>query len=287
MKDGIQAAFLHCERLAKSHYENFPIGWFIPRTIRRYVYAIYAFARTADDISDEFADPASGDGEERLQRLDELEGKLSRAVAGKAEEPLFIALAETLEKTGVPAKLLKDLLTAFRLDVTKKRYRNFGELESYCVYSANPIGRIVLNLFGVDDSRLLDFSDKICTGIQLVNHWQDIALDLSRDRIYLPEEDLRRFDYSVGDLQKRKVNDPFRSLMRFEVARTRSLFYEGRPLLSALDWRLRWQVSLMWLGPMKILKRIEERGYDVFHSRPTLSKRDKAALLLSLPARRK
>lgn len=273
----IKKAFQYCEGIAKSHYENFPIGWFVPKEARRYLYAVYAFARTADDFSDEEAFDGT-----RLERLDEFERLLSLAALGEADQPLFIALAETLEKTGLPPKLLQDLLTAFRLDVTKKRYRDFGELESYCVYSANPIGRIVLTLFGYSDPKLLQFSDRICTGIQLVNHWQDIAIDLARDRVYLPEEDLKRFDYSYDDLRQRRLNDPFRSLMRFEFARTRSLFYEGKPLLDALGSRLRWQISLMWLGPMKILERIEKRGYDIFHSRPTLSKGDKARLLWSV-----
>lgn len=276
----VQQSFEFCEGIAKSHYENFPIGWFIPKLARRYVYAVYAFARTADDFSDETLYEG-----ERIQRLDEFERLLDEAVQGRAEQPLFIAVAETLQKTGIPHKLLKNLLTAFRLDVTKKRYRDYGELESYCIYSANPIGRIVLNLFGFADPKLLILSDRICTGIQLVNHWQDIAIDLSRDRVYLPEEDLRKFGYSYEDLRQRKINDPFRSLMRFEIARTRSLFYEGKPLLECLNRRLRWQISLMWLGPMAILQKIEERDYDIFHARPTLSKKDKARLLLAVPGK--
>jgi len=283
MNPSVQKAFAYCEKIARSHYENFPVGWFIPKPIRKYVYAIYAFARTADDFSDE----AAYEGR-RMDHLDGFEKKLDRAIAGQPadlDEPLFIAVAETLEKTGIPARLLKDLLTAFRMDVTKKRYKNYQELESYCVYSANPVGRIVLLLFGFEDPKLLSLSDRICTGIQLVNHWQDIAVDLSKDRVYLPEEDLKRFNYTYGHLAERKINDSFRSLMRFEIARTRSLFYEGRPLLDALDAkgrRLRWQISLMWLGPMKVLERIEEADYDVFHLRPTLAKRDLVKLFGSV-----
>lgn len=281
MTPRVQKAFQHCETLAKSHYENFPIGWFIPKAARKYVYAVYAFARTADDFSDE----ESFEGA-RLEKLQEYEALLDRALEGKADDPVFIAVAETVEKTDVPARLLKDLLTAFRLDVTKKRYRNFGELESYCVYSANPIGRIVLLLFGFDDPKLLGLSDRICTGIQLVNHWQDIAIDLSRGRVYLPEEDLKRFGYSYEDLQSCKINDAFRDLMRFQIARTRSLFFEGKPLLSALgkrERRLRWQISLMWRGPMKILDKIEAVDFDVFQKRPTLSKGELVKMALSLP----
>lgn len=281
MTSSVQEAFRHCEGIAKSHYENFPIGWFLPKRMRKYVYAIYAFARTADDFSDE--EKYQG---QRVECLDEYEGLLDRAVDGKPEGPLFTAVAETLDKTGIPSRLLKDLLAAFRLDVTKKRYLNFKDLESYCVYSANPIGRIVLLLFGFSDPRLLSLSDKICTGIQLVNHWQDIAIDLSRDRVYLPEEDLRRFGYSYDDLKGARVNDDFRALMRFQISRTRSLFYEGKPLLDEIgssERRLKWQVSLMWLGPMRILEKIEEIDFNVFHLRPTLSKRELAMLFLKRP----
>lgn len=274
----VQEAFRFCEELAKSHYENFPIGWFVPRESRKFVYAIYAFARTADDFSDE----ASYDGR-RLESLDNFEKELEAAIRGEAKTPLFIAVAETLEKTGIPPQLLKDLLTAFRLDVGKKRYKDFKELESYCVYSANPIGRIVLFLYGYKDPHLLELSDKICTGIQLVNHWQDVGVDLAKDRVYLPEEDLKRFQYSYEDLAQRKVNDAFCSLMRFEIARARSFFYEGKDLMKALNRRLRWQISLMWLGPMEILNRIEKKGYDVFHSRPKLSKADLIKLIFSIP----
>ncbi len=281
MSSKIDEAFAYCEKIARSHYENFPIGWVISKPIRKHLFAIYAFARTADDFSDEEAF-----AEGRLEHLDLFEAKLDRAIQGSAlpdEDLLFIALSETLDKTGIPSKLLKNLLTAFRLDITKKRYRNFQELEDYCVYSANPIGRIVLLLFGYQDPKLLALSDRICTGIQLVNHWQDIGIDLSRDRVYLPEEDLRRFDYSYSDLSEQKVNDSFRALMRFEISRARSLFYEGRPLLEALERRLRWQISLMWLGPMRILDKIEKSDFDLFRARPTLSKRELARLFLKVP----
>lgn len=281
MKPAVQEAFGYCEKLARSHYENFPIGWFIRAPMRKHVYAIYAFARTADDFSDEEAFHG-----QRLDRLDEFEKDLDRAVEGKPEGPIFVAVAETLDKTGIPVRLLKDLLTAFRLDVTKKRYSDFKDLESYCVHSANPIGRIVLTLFGLDDPKLFGLSDKICTGIQLVNHWQDIAIDMSRDRVYLPQEDLKRFGYSYEDLKNGKVNNDFRSLMRFQISRTRSLFYEGRPLLDEIgsqDRRLKWQVALMWSGPMRILEKIEKADFNIFHRRPTLSKGEMARLFLSIP----
>ncbi len=274
-------AYAECEKIARMHYENFPVGWFVPKNMRKHVYAIYAFARTADDYSDE----AAYDGQ-RNQRLEAFEREFDEALEGREAPPLLMAVAESVDKTGIPQKLLKDLLVAFRMDITKKRYRNYAELENYCVYSANPVGRIVLQLFGYRDPELLRLSDRICTGIQLVNHWQDIGVDLTKDRVYLPEEDLARFRYSYEDLFASRVNDHFRALMRFEISRTRSLFYEGRALLGSLERRLKWQVSLMWMGPMEILSRIETANYDVFHRRPKLSKRDILRLAVTLPFRK-
>lgn len=279
MIDSIQKAFKHCEEIAKTHYENFPIGWFVPKHSRKYLYAIYAFARTADDFSDELQFRPEG-----LRHLEDFERRLEKAALGRVEENdlLFLAISETLQRTGIPSKLLKDLLIAFKMDLTKKRYKTYHELETYCVYSANPIGRIVLLLYGYTDPKLHLLSDKICTGIQLVNHWQDVAVDLQKDRVYLPEEDMQRFNYRYEDLFAHQLNDAFISLMRYEISRSRSLFLEGKPLLSHLQWRLRWQISLMWEGPMKILDLIEKNQYDVFMQRPKLSKWDlvKLALLI-------
>ncbi|MBI2082945.1 MAG: squalene synthase HpnC [Deltaproteobacteria bacterium] len=260
--------FQYCENIAR-HDENFPVGWFVPKSVRKYIYALYAFARTADDFADEpqFA-------EERMSRLEEWSERLKKASRGEADHPLFEALAITFRETSLPPQLLADLLTAFRMDLTKSRYKDYSELEQYCQYSANPIGRAVLILYGHEDPRLLELSDRICTGIQLVNHWQDIGIDLEKDRVYLPHEDLRRFGYSYDDLQERRVNDSFRDLLRFEIGRTRDLFYAGQPLFNFLSRRLRWQVELMWTGPLKILERIELADYDIFRLRPTLNKID-------------
>ncbi len=271
MTDSVQKAFKHCEQIAKSHYENFPIGWFVPKHSRKYLYAIYAFARTADDFSDEPEFRQEG-----LKHLEDFERRLENAALGRVEEEdlLFLAISETLQRTGIPSKLLKDLLVAFKMDLTKNRYQTYQELETYCVYSANPIGRIVLLLYGYTDTKLHLLSDKICTGIQLVNHWQDVAVDLQKDRVYLPQEDMQRFGYRYEDLFAHQLNDAFISLMRYEISRARSLFQEGKPLLSQLQWRLRWQISLMWEGPMKILDLIEKNQYDVFQKRPKISKKD-------------
>ena len=273
----INQAFEHCEKIAKTHYENFPIGWFVPKHSRKYLYAIYAFARTADDFADEVEFQKNG-----LKHLEDFEVRLDKASRGEVADNdfIFMALSETFQRTTIPSKLLKDLLTAFKMDLTNSRYQTYQELETYCVYSANPVGRLVLLLFGYTDPQLHLLSDKICTGIQLVNHWQDVAVDLKKDRVYLPREDMDRFAYTYDDLSKNRLNDAFISLMRFEISRARSLFQEGKPLLSQLHWRLRWQISLMWEGPMKILDRIEMNEFDVFQKRPKLSKLDLIKLLI-------
>lgn len=260
--------FQYCEEIAR-HYENFPVGWFVPKSIRKYVYALYAFARTADDFSDE--ERFAG---QRLERLEEWSRRLKAAAEGEADQPIFQALAATFKETSLSPQLLDDLLTAFRWDLSKTRYQDYNELEQYCRYSANPVGRAVLILCGYRDPELLELSDRICTGIQLVNHWQDIGIDLEKDRVYLPEEDLRRFSCSYEDLKGKRVTDSFKDLLRFQIGRTRDLFYGGRPLLDFLSRRLRWQVELMWEGPLEILKRIESADYDVFHQRPVLKKTD-------------
>lgn len=279
----VQGAFRHCEKIAKSHYENFPVGWFLPKELRPFVFAVYAFARTADDLADEEILGSQTEEGNRIEELERFEHGFDRALAGQGDGPVFIAAAETVHRKKIPPQLLKNLLRAFRQDIVKKRYADFKELADYCVYSANPIGRIVLHLFGHHDPELMALSDRICTGIQLVNHWQDVGVDLLKDRVYLPKEDLDRFGYTYDDLKHKKIDEAFQSLMRFEISRARSLFFEGQGLFKALKGRLRWQVALMWLGPLKILDRIEGVGYDVFRSRPALSKKDLMKLAFSIP----
>ncbi len=263
--------FLYCEKIARGHYENFPVGWFVPREKKRYLYTLYAFARTADDFADE-------ETSNRLEKLEEWGERLRAAAKGQADHPLFEAMVRLFRETSVPPSLCEDLLVAFRWDVTKRRYQSYAELLEYCRYSANPIGRAVLHLFGLGEERRLTESDKICTGIQLVNHWQDIAVDWRKGRVYLPQEDLRRFGVPENEIEKGRVTDRWRSLLRFEIRRTRSLFYEGRPLLEGLPARLRWQVQLMWGGPLRILEKIEAVDFDVFQGRPTLTKKELIAL---------
>ncbi len=269
-------SFLHCERIAKEHYENFPVASLaVPRNLRPYVWAVYAFARAADD----FADEGTGPPAERLRALDSWERQLDDALAGRPGGPVFVALAETVARTSIPAQLLRDLLTAFRMDVTRPRHQTFDDLLGYCRCSANPVGRLVLHLFGAASAATVDRSDDLCTALQLTNFWQDIAVDLQKDRIYLPLDDLRRFGYTETDLRSSAMDARFRGLMTFQVARTRALFLRGRPLLGMVRGRLRFELDLIWRGGVAILDAIERSGYDVFRTRPVVGRADRLRIL--------
>ena len=272
----IQEAFAFCEHLTRAHYENFPVASFlIPRSLRPHVAAIYAFARIADD----YADEGSLRPEERLQKLDDWKRKLEDCFVGSAEHPVFVALRESVRRVRLPQKPLADLLTAFRMDVTTSRYATFGDVRNYCEHSANPIGRLVLHLFGAASEEAVGYSDHICTALQLANFWQDVAIDWQKGRLYIPLEDVERFAYSEEGIARKSLNDSFRALMRFELDRTRALFLEGKPLLGIVPHRLRFELRLTWLGGMRILEKIQDAGYDVLTRHPKISTADKLALV--------
>ncbi len=268
-------AFDHCVGLTRDHYENFPVGsWLLPRVLRPHVCSIYAFARVADD----FADEPGLDGDDRLRRLDEWESRL-RSCETDPEGPIFTALAETIRRHRIPLDLFTDLLEAFRSDVTTSRHRTFDDLLAYCRRSAVPVGRLVLHLFGYRDADRCRLSDAICTALQLANFWQDIAVDYSRDRIYLPQEDMERFGVTEADLAARRVSASFRSLLDCQIDRTAALFREGRSLPDRVVGRLRLELKLTWLGGMEILRKIPAAGHDVFRHRPRITATDTIRLL--------
>ncbi len=264
-----------CARLTREHYENFPVAsWLVPPRVRPAVRAIYAFARVADDFADE--DLHEG---RRLERLDEWQGMLDDCFRGEAIHPVFVALRAAVERFGLPRQPFADLLAAFRMDVTRRRYRDDAALLAYCSLSANPVGRLLLRLFGLDDPPHARQSDAICTGLQLANHWQDVAVDLARDRIYLPADARGRWGVTEDDLRSRRVTDGFRSLMREQVGRARSLFAEGRPLCSEARGRFGLELRLTWLGGQRILDRIEAARGDVLTRRPKLGPWDALVLV--------
>jgi squalene synthase HpnC len=274
----IRNAYEHCERFTRRHYENFPVAsLFLPRAERPFVCAVYAFARTADDFADEGESPP----ESRLARLDEWERMLHAAYEGKADHPVFIALADTAARTGIPRSLFSDLLAAFRMDVRKRRYGTFHELLEYCSYSANPVGRIVLHIFRDGAREHGELSDKICTGLQLANFWQDLSSDWERGRLYLPLEDLGRFGYTENELARGCVTDAYRAMMAHQIRRTRELLRDGGDLVRRAVPALRFELALTVRGGLAILAAIEKRGYDTLHARPVLPRTSKALMVLA------
>jgi squalene synthase HpnC len=272
----IEQAFQHCEQLARTHYENFPVAsFFLPKHLRPFVAVMYAFARTADD----FADEGNRSEAERLDALDDWQKQLDDCYGGKAEHPIFIALAEVVRQKNIPKQLLVDLLTAFRMDVTTHRYRTYSDLLYYCRHSANPVGRLVLLLFDDASERNCDLSDNICTALQLANSWQDISVDCAKGRLYVPLEDVARFGYTESDFASQVFDDRFRRLMKFEIERTKELFESGKPLVNEATKKLRFELALTWNGGMTILKKIEQASYNVLKNRPTISVADKISIL--------
>jgi squalene synthase HpnC len=278
-KWSVDEAYAYCSRLARSHYENFPVGSIlIPKNLRKHFHAIYAFARAADDFADE-GYSAGFSQQERLAWLAEWHQMLKEAFQRRAAHPIFIALAETAAAFELPISLFEDLLSAFSQDVTTRRYRSFDDLLDYCRRSANPIGRLILLLFGYKDERLHKLSDHICTGLQLANHWQDIGIDLDKDRVYLPQQDLARFGLSVAELKQRRATDSFKRLMQYEVELAREHFARGRALCLCVGGRLGLELRAVWLAGMRILESIEENNYDVFHRRPVITAADKIKIV--------
>jgi squalene synthase HpnC len=279
----VREAFAFCERMARAHYENFPVASRFLRADRRpFVWSVYAFARTADD----FADEGDLSPAERLKKIDEWERKLDDCVAGRADDPVFIALAETIRRTEIPRKPLADLLNAFRMDVTTHRYQTFGDLLGYCECSANPIGRLVLWIFGNATERTLALSDNICTALQLTNFWQDISVDWRKNRIYIPLEDFPRFGYTESDLEQRVGDNRFSNLVRFQVERTRQLLDAGAPLVHEAIRPLRFELALTVNGGRAMLRKVEKASTSVLTVRPSLSLGDKVSILFSSMFRR-
>ncbi|MBI5215343.1 MAG: squalene synthase HpnC [Ignavibacteriae bacterium] len=276
-KYSLDESFQYCAAVTNAHYENFPVAsLFLPQEKRPYIQAIYAFSRTADDFADERVRTADS----RLDALNDWENQLLQCYEGEAWNPVFIALQETVKRLNIPIEPLKDLLTAFKRDVTQNRYETFDDLLSYCRCSANPVGRLVLMIFGYRDEQLYKLSDNICTALQLTNFWQDVAVDLEKDRLYLPLEDMQRVGFTIDDWKRKSFNPTFKKLLKFQVARTKQLFYDGSELPSLVDKDLQLELKLVWFGGMSILRKIEKVGFDVFANRPKLSTPNKIGILL-------
>jgi squalene synthase HpnC len=266
----------YCARLARSHYENFLVAsFFVPRALRQHFYNVYAYCRISDDLGDE-----SGGPEHALPLLDWWDEELASCYQGHPRHPVFVALAETNEKFGIPQEPYSDLLTAFRQDQVKTRYPTYEELLAYCRYSANPVGRLVLYLGGYSDEERQRYSDATCTALQLANFWQDVARDYDIGRVYLPLEDMERYNVSESDIAARSFSPAFAELLRFECERTRALFTEGMQLLPLVNRRLRLDIEMFSRGGLEVLRMIESQRYDVLTTRPAIPKRRQIAMLL-------
>jgi squalene synthase HpnC len=275
----LKVAYGECERLARGHYENFPVASrLVPAHTRRHVAAVYAFARAADDIADE-GRRSTG---ERLRLLEDWQNRLHASVGegfADTNDHVFLALGATIRACSLPVSLFDDLLSAFRQDITTARYETWEALLDYCRRSANPIGRLVLRIAGHHDPQLDRSSDALCTALQLTNFWQDLERDWQKGRLYVPLDDVEAARARVQDLDARRMTDPWRQVLRTVVARTRSLFGTGRQVCDGVRGRLRPELRLTWLGGMRILERLERVKYDVFEFRPTLGIGDVPSLL--------
>lgn len=250
------------------HYENFPVASILmPRRLRRPVAAIYHFARAADDIADE----GELSAEERLKQLDAFRAELARIAAKETPlTPLFQHLATEVRQHALPMQPLYDLLDAFSQDVVKKRYADFDDLLDYCRRSANPVGNLLLHLYDEATEVNLKYSDAICTALQLINFWQDVAKDWAIGRVYLPQDELAQYGVTEKQIAQHEAKEAWRKLMRFQVDRARSMMLSGAPLGSILGGRIGLEMRMIIAGGLRILDKLEAAQYDIFRQRPVL-----------------
>jgi squalene synthase HpnC len=265
----------YCARLARTHYENFSVAsWFLPSRLRQHFFNVYAYCRISDDLGDEVGDTAAS-----LELLDQWQHELDACYNGSPKHPVFVALAETVRQFDIPKQEFSELLIAFRQDQTITRFETFNDVLAYCKYSANPVGHLVLYLCGYRDPERQQLSDFTCTALQLANFWQDVTTDYAKGRIYLPLEDVRRFQVSEDEIARAQNTPAFCSMMKFEVERARDWFRKGLPLVAKVDRELAIDLDLFSRGGQEILNAIEKQHYAVLGNRPAISKPRKLALV--------
>jgi squalene synthase HpnC len=271
----LEAAREYCAHLARTHYENFSVAsWFLPNRLRQHFFNVYAYGRVSDDLGDEV-----GDATASLELLEQWERQLDACYDATPRHPVFVALAETVRQFDIPKHEFSDLLRAFRQDQTVTRFETFNDVLAYCHYSANPVGHLVLYLCGYRDLERQQFSDCTCTALQLANFWQDVTVDYAKGRIYLPLEDLRRFNVLENDIARNENTPAFRQMMKFEVERAREWFSQGLPLIAKVEHELAIDLDLFSRGGQEILNAIEKQDYAVLGNRPSISKPRKLALV--------
>jgi len=272
----IEKGYLSALAYAKAHYENFPVvSFFIPAQLRKHVAVVYQFARQADDIADE------GDFSraERLNQLNAYEHRFNQAFVSESEDPFWTALVNSVTTMKLSKENFINLLKAFKMDVSKTRYSSFAEVLNYCRHSADPVGRIILELHGIWGEKILAYSDSICTALQLTNFVQDVGIDYKKGRIYIPAEDITRFGVTEYHFELKQNNSNFKSLIKYQILRNKEMFTEGYKLLEHLPARLKYQIQWTILGGERILEKIIEIDYNVLNIRPKLNRFDVINLL--------
>jgi squalene synthase HpnC len=272
----LQEALAWCKQLAESHYENFHVAtWFLPKALRPHFHAIYAYCRVSDDLGDEVGNTAQA-----LALLDFWGGELDACYEGRTRHPVFVALAETIRACSIPKEPFADLLTAFRQDQTVTRYQTMQDVLGYCRNSANPVGRLVLYACGYADEERFRLSDATCSALQLANFWQDVRVDFGKDRVYLPQDDMRRFGVTDETIRQGLATQEFRKLLAYEVDFVRGMFEQGLPLIGMVGHDLAVDLDLFSRGGLEILNAVERRKFDVLSARPAIGKTTKLALAL-------
>lgn len=277
MKESREKAYEKAMELSASHYENFPVvSLFVPAHLRRHIAIVYRFARQADDLADEGTIP----DEERLELLNRYEDELSKAFEGKNEDPFWQALEYTVKERRLSPEYFYALLYAFKQDIVKKRYNSFEEIRDYCRNSADPVGRLILELYDLRSEKYNLLSDKICTALQLANFYQDVSLDILKNRIYVPLDEMERFGVHEADFLLKKNSSNFKLLIKHQTDRAGLLFSEGAELLKYLQGRFKYEIKWTVLGGEKILEKIRKIDYNVLEIRPALKKTDFFTLML-------
>src|SRR5579863_5834780 len=265
----LEEARAYCKRLAETHYENFHVAsWFLPKALRPHFHSIYAYCRISDDLGDEVGDRAQA-----LALLDLWGRELDACYEGRARHPVFVALSETIRECSIPKEPFADLLIAFRQDQAVTRFETMHDVLGYCRYSANPVGRLVLYACREVSEENFRLSDATCSALQLANFWQDVRVDFAKDRVYLPQSDMRRFGVSDSTIAAGMATPGFRALLRSEVDFARKMFAAGLPLIGRVQRDLAIDLDLFSRGGLEILRAIERRDYDVLSGRPAISKR--------------
>jgi squalene synthase HpnC len=263
--------------LARNHYENFPVvSFLIPKHLQKDIAIVYWFARTADDLADEgnFSD------EERLKNLQSFEDEFTKSLDRKSDNEYFIKVSETIKNRNLLPKNFYDLLSAFKQDVIKKKYEKFDEVLDYCARSANPVGRIILDLHNIKNNDANKYSDNICTALQLTNFYQDTIIDYQKGRIYYPQDEMKLFGVTEKMFEMKEINEHISKLVKYNIERTQQLFDDGKKLLPYLIGRLKLEIKWTIFGGEKILEKIRKNNYNVFKNRPHLSKLDYFSILV-------